>query len=59
MANSIYYTLTDGVGYHIFQNDREIANFSEGRGKMDELQIGKITCRRTSKGGWVWTEANG
>ena len=59
MANSIYYTLTDGVGYHIFQNDREIANFSEGRGKMDELQIGKITCRRTSKGGWVWTEVNG
>ena len=59
MANSIYYTLTDGVGYHIFQNDREIANFSEGRGRMDELQIGKITCRRTSKGGWVWTEVNG
>ena len=55
MAGSIYYTLTDDVGYHIYQNDKEIASFSEGKGKMDELQIGGIICRRTSKGGWVWT----
>ena len=34
--------------------DREIASFSEGKGKMDELQMGGIVCRRTSKGGWVW-----
>ena len=58
MAGSIYYTLTDDVGYHIYQNDKEIASFSEGKGKMDELQMGNIICRRTSKGGWVWAEAN-
>ena len=58
MAGSIYYTLTDDVGYHIYQNDKEIAAFSEGKGKMDELQMGSIICRKTSKGGWVWTEAS-
>ncbi len=58
MSGSIYYTLTDDVGYHLFQNDREIAAFSEGKGKMDELQMGNIICRRTSKGGWVWTGVN-
>ena len=58
MSGSIYYTLTDDVGYHIFQNDKEIAAFSEGKGKMDELQMGNIICRRTSKGGWVWTGVN-
>ncbi len=56
MAGSIYYTLTDDTGYHIYQNDKEIAAFSEGKAKMDELQIGRIICRKTSKGGWVWTE---
>ena len=54
MAGSIYYTVTDDVGYHIYQNDKEIASFSEGKGKMDELQMGEIICKRTSKGGWVW-----
>ena len=58
MAGSIYYTLTDDVGYHIYQNDKEIAAFSEGKGKMDELQMGSIICRKTSKGGWVWTEVS-
>ena len=58
MSGSIYYTLTDDVGYHIYQNDREIASFSEGRGMMDQLQLGSIICRRTSTGGWVWTEAS-
>ena len=58
MAGSIYYTLTDDVGYHIYQNDKEIASFSEGKGKMDELQMGNIICRKTSKGGWVWTEVS-
>lgn len=57
MSGSIYYTLTDDTGYHIYQNDKEIASFSEGKGKMDELQMGTIICRKTSKGGWVWTEA--
>ena len=58
MAGSIYYTLTDDVGYHIYQNNKEIASFSEGKGKMDELQMGSIICRKTSKGGWVWTEVS-
>ena len=58
MSGSIYYTLTDDVGYHIYQNDKEIASFSEGKGMMDQLQLGNIICRRTSTGGWVWTEAN-
>lgn len=57
MAGSIYYTLTDDVGYHIYQNDKEIAAFSEGKGQMDELQIGDIVCRRSSKGGWIWAAA--
>ena len=54
MSGSIYYTLTDDTGYHIYQNDKEIAAFSEGKGRMDELQMGRIVCRKTSKGGWVW-----
>ena len=58
MSGSIYYTLTDDVGYQIYQNDREIASFSEGKGMMDQLQLGNIICRRTSTGGWVWTEAS-
>ena len=57
MSGSIYYTLTDDVGYHIYQNDKEIAAFSEGKGSMEQLQMGNIICRKTSKGGWVWTEA--
>ena len=56
MAGSIYYTLTDDVGYHIYQNNKEIAAFSEGKGSMEQLQMGSIICRKTSKGGWVWTE---
>jgi hypothetical protein len=55
MAGSIYYTLTDDVGYHIYQNNKEIAAFSEGKGSMEQLQMGGIICRKTSKGGWVWT----
>ena len=58
MSGSIYYTLTDDVGYHIYQNDKEIASFSEGKGLMDQLQLGNILCRRTSTGGWVWTEVS-
>lgn len=58
MTGSIYYTLTDDTGYHIYQNDKEIASFSEGKGKMDELQMGRIVCRKTSKGGWVWVEVS-
>ena len=58
MAGSIYYTLTDDVGYHIYQNSKEIAAFSEGKGSMEQLQMGSIICRKTSKGGWVWTEAS-
>lgn len=54
---SIYYTLTDDIGYHIFQNDKEIASFSEGKGLMDRLQLGDIVARKTSRGGWVWTDA--
>lgn len=57
MGGSIYYTLTDDVGYHIYQNDKEIASFSEGKGKMDRLQMGGIVARKTSKGGWVWIDA--
>ena len=56
MSGSIYYTLTDDTGYHIYQNDKEIAAFSEGKGSMEQLQMGSIICRKTSKGGWVWTE---
>lgn len=58
MAGSIYYTLTDDTGYHIFQNDKEIASFSEGKGMMDEMQLGNIVCKKTSKGGWVWMEVS-
>ena len=57
MNGSIYYTLTDDIGYHIYQNDKEIASFSEGKGLMDRLQLGDIVARKTSKGGWVWTDA--
>ena len=58
MAGSIYYTLTDDVGYHIYQNNKEIAAFSEGKGSMEQLQMGSIICRKTSKGGWVWNEVS-
>jgi len=58
MDGSIYYTLTDDTGYHIYQNNKEIAAFSEGKGKMDRLMMGTVVARKTSKGGWVWNANN-
>ena len=55
-GSSIYSTLTDEEGYHVCQNDQEIASFAEGGAQMNRLRIGNIMARKTSRGGWVWTE---
>lgn len=56
---SIWYTVTDEVGYHIY-NDQQYApvgSFQRGGLQTTGVQIGDILCKRTSYGGWVWTDA--
>lgn len=56
---SIWYTVTDEVGYHIY-NDQQYApvgSFQRGGLTTTGVQIGDIVTRKTSSGGWVWTDA--
>lgn len=56
---SIWYTKTDENGYHI-HNDQQtepVGSFQYGGLKTTGVQIGDIITKRTSLGGWVWTDA--
>ena len=56
---SIWYTVTDEVGYHIFntQQTAPVGSFQRGGLNTTGVQIGDIVAKRTSSGGWVWTDA--
>lgn len=57
--SSIWYTLTDEVGYHIYstQHTDPVGSFQRGGLNTTGVSIGDITCKRTTTGGWVWTDA--
>lgn len=56
---SIWSTVTDEVGYHIRRSDLRDYVFSayRDRVRVQKLEIGKITVKASSKGGWVWTKS--
>lgn len=56
---SIWYTVTDETGYHIFstQQTRAVGSFQRGGLNTTGVQLGDIICRPTASGGWVWTDA--
>ena len=56
---SIWYTVTDETGYHIHSDlqTEAVGSFQRGGLKTTGVSIGDIVCKRTSTGGWVWTDA--
>lgn len=57
---SIWSTLTDETGYHIKRADLPgyVGSFARDRLIVDGVQLGGgIVARRTSGGGWAWTDA--
>lgn len=54
---SIWYTVTDEVGYHIGRTDLRDYVFSAYRDRVwaQNLEIGDIVVKPSGKGGWVWT----
>jgi hypothetical protein len=56
---SIWYTVTDETGYHIHSDLQAgpVGSFQRGGLKTTGVTVGDITCKRTSTGGWVWTDA--
>lgn len=57
--DSIWSTVTDENGYHIWEEGlaEPIGSFQSGGLKTQGVTIGDIACKRTSTGGWVWTDA--
>ncbi|MBQ3575505.1 MAG: hypothetical protein IJA26_07530 [Clostridia bacterium] len=56
---SIWYTVTDETGYHIYntQQTAPVGSFRRGGLHTTGIQVGDIVCKRTASGGWVWTDA--
>ena len=56
---SIWYTVTDETGYHIYNTQQTVPVGSFKRGGLNTtgVQIGEIVTKRTPSGGWVWTDA--
>lgn len=56
---SIWCTVTDETGYHIFstQQTQPVGSFQRGGLNTTGVRIGDIAAKRTSTGGWVWTDA--
>lgn len=57
---SIWYTVTDEVGYHIYntQQTAPVGSFQRGGLNTTGVTIGDIACKRTTSGGWVWTDTD-
>lgn len=57
---SIWYTVTDEVGYHIYntQQTAPVGSFQRGGLNTTGVTIGNIACKRTTSGGWVWTDTD-
>ena len=58
-AASIWRTVTDEIGYHIYRNDilEPVGSFYRDRLKTHGIQIGDMLVKSTGTGGWVWTDA--
>lgn len=52
--NSPYKTLTDGTGFHVYQQDTRIASFANNGITAHSFTMGRVVCRKTSAGGWAW-----
>ena len=55
--DSPYKTLTDGTGFHVYQQDTEIASFANNGITAHSFTMGRVVCRKTSAGGWAWNLA--
>lgn len=58
-AASIWRTVTDEIGYHIYRSDilEPVGSFYRDRLKTHGIQIGDMLVKSTGTGGWVWTDA--
>ncbi len=56
---SIWRTVTDEVGYHIYRNDmaQPVGSFRRDRLETQGVQVGDMLIKATSSGGMVWTDA--
>lgn len=55
---SIWYTVTDETGYHIYNTEQAApaGSFQRGGLATTGVTIGRIRCKATGSGGWVWTD---
>ena len=58
MEDSPYWTSTRADGYYVMRNDIEVASFTGIRTTVQQLQIGSIAVKATSRGGWKWFMAD-
>ncbi len=58
-AASIWSTVTDEIGYHIYRSDlaEAVGSFYRDRLRTQGIQIGEMLVKSTSGGGWAWTDA--
>ncbi len=58
-AASIWRTVMDEIGYHIYRADlaEPVGSFFRDRQKTHGVQIGDMLVKATGTGGWVWTDA--
>ena len=55
---SIWYTVTDEIGYHIYSTQQldAVGSFKRGGLHTTGVQIGDVVAKKTSNGDWVWTD---
>jgi hypothetical protein len=55
---SIWYTVTDETGYHIYNTEQTapLGSFQRGGLKTTGVTIGEIRAKATGTGGWVFTD---
>ena len=53
---SPYSTATKNDGFYIRYNNTDIAKFTGLVAEVNSLVIGDIVVKKTSKGGWLWTD---
>lgn len=55
---SKWYTVTDEIGYHIYNTEQSepAGSFQRGGLKTTGVQIGDIVAKNDTNGGWVWTD---
>ena len=55
---SNWYTVTDEIGYHVYNVEQSdpAGSFQRGGLITTGVQIGDIVAKRDTYGGWVWTD---